>query len=239
MVRRSTSLVAALVAGLVTLQGTAAAQVTAGQVDNFENGTTQNWAINLLGMGSPPPATLPTNVPTGGPAGANDNYLRLTAVGTEGPGGRLTSINFMGQWRGNYLAAGIGAIRLDAINLGTTDLSLRLLFENPVAGPPTDVAASSTALFLPAGSGWTSLLFPLVGPGGLTPIAGSLSTLLANTTAIRIYHSPTLTDVGPNVAAQLGVDNITAVATVPEPSTLALLATGALGLLVRRRRQRR
>ena len=144
-----------------------------------------------------------------------------------------------GALKGSLLSstAGIGAIRLDAINLGNTDLSLRLLFENPVAGPPTDVAASGTALFLPAGSGWTSLLFPLVGPGGLTPIAGSLSTLLANTTAIRLYHSPTLSDVGPVVSAQLGVDNITAVATVPEPTTLGLLATGALGLLVRRRRR--
>lgn len=28
--------------------------VMIGQIDNFEDGTTQNWIINVLGMGSPP-----------------------------------------------------------------------------------------------------------------------------------------------------------------------------------------
>jgi hypothetical protein len=248
MGRGSRSLVAALIAGLATLPTLAAAQVTAGQVDDFESGTTQNWVINLLGMGSPPPGTLPSNVATGGPAGAGDNYLRLASAGGIGAGSRLASINYAGQWVGNYLDAGIGAIRLDARNFGQTDLALRLLFENPALpptpGPPTIEAISAIPIVLPGGSGWQSLVFPLFGPGGLIGINGAtpadVATLLANTTAIRIFHLPagaTLANNGPPIVSELGVDNITAVAVVPEPTSLALLATGIVGALAWQRRR--
>ena len=239
MGRRSRVVVASLIAGLATLHGRdAAAQVTVGQVDTFENGTTLDWTINLLNMGTPPAGVLPTNIPTGGPGGVNDNFLRLASTGVAGAGGRLVAINFMSQWAGNYLAAGVGAIRLDAINLGNTDLQLRMLFENPLTGPPTDLAASGTAQLLRAGAGWTSLVFPLFGAGGLVPIAGNLTTLLSNTTAIRLYHAPTLAETGPFVGASIGVDNITATAVVPEPTSVVLVGTGALALLALRRRGR-
>src|SRR6188768_3273056 len=53
-----------------------------GMVDTFEDGTVQNWTVNLLGMGvSQAP---PVNVPTGGPAGVNDNYLLLSSIGGTG-----------------------------------------------------------------------------------------------------------------------------------------------------------
>lgn len=70
------------------------------------------------------------------------------------------------------------------------------------------------------------------------PIAGNLNTLLSNTTAIRLYHAPTLAETGPFVAASLGVDNITATAVVPEPASVVLVGTGALALLALRRRRR-
>src|SRR5689334_17209536 len=105
-----------------------AAQVHVGQIDTFGNGTTQNWATGLLGAPNPVP---PENVSSGGPGGAGDNFLLLQSIGGLGAGSRLTVINFSGQWAGDYLTAGINAIAFDAINLGSTPLALRLLFENP------------------------------------------------------------------------------------------------------------
>jgi hypothetical protein len=216
------------------------AQIAVGNRNDFQDGTTQGWMVNLLGMGGPG-LPQPQVIPNGGPAGAGDAYLQLTSTGLPGPGGRLVALNFTSTWTGNYLAAGVGAISLDAMNLGTTDLSLRLLFENPMGGPPTDLALSQTALTLPTGGGWTSLMFPLFGPGGLAVLAPGmdLNALLSNTTTIRILHSPTFTYPPPQAAAQLGVDNITAVAAVPEPSTFLLVGGGLAVAAAAARRRRR
>jgi hypothetical protein len=202
--------------------------VPIGQVDNFEDGTTQNWVINLLGMGSPPPSTLPVNVPTGGPAGAGDNYLRLTSTGSDGAGGRLVGIQYQHQWAGNYLAAGITAIRMDVQNFGQTDLYLRLLFADPLNGPPQNEAVSITPVFLPVGSGWRSVTFP-VGTSFLTPDVGSVAAALTNATEFRIYNNAGL-GLPSRVAGSLGVDNITATV-IPEPATWTLFGAALVLLL--------
>ena len=134
---------------------------------------------------------------------------------------------------------------MSANNLGTTDLYLRLVFEDPIAGPPMNIAYSSDPIFLPAGSGWESLIFP-VAPLFLTAGLGDVETALHNTTLIRLYHSETANFPNPvspieSINAQLGVDNIAAVRSdpvVPEPATLLLLATGIGAAAATRRRNR-
>ena len=170
---------------------TANAAPILGQVDDFEDGTTQGWVINLLGMGSPPPATLPQNIATGGPAGVDDNFLQLTSIGGNVAGGRLTAANPFGQWAGDYLASGITVISMDVRNLGTSDLELRLLFEDPTfMTGPANIAVSTDSIFLAAGGGWQSVLFPIV-PSALTAVLGNVNDVLSNTTVVRIFHSPT------------------------------------------------
>jgi hypothetical protein len=207
-----------------------AGAVSLGQVDTFEDATTQGWVVNLLGTGSHP--APPANVPSDGPAGADDNYLLLTSVGgAEVAGNRLTVINAT-QWAGDYSAAGVTGIAMDLRNLGSTDLFLRLLLEDPTTGPPTNSAVSTDAIFLPAGGAWTHVLFEVTA-ADLTAVLGSVGAALADATLLRIFHNPTAGFPGPSIVASLGVDNVRA---VPEPGVAFLLAIG-LGALSQRRRR--
>jgi hypothetical protein len=135
-----------------------ASAVSIGMTDTFEDLTTMNWITAALGSPNPAP---PTNV-SGGPGGAGDHYLQLTALGGQGPGSRLSAING-DQWTGDYLAAGIMSISFDVNNLGPSDVYLRLAFEDFPGPPPSppNVAFSTTAILVPAGSGWTSIAFPI------------------------------------------------------------------------------
>ncbi|WP_337176673.1 PEP-CTERM sorting domain-containing protein [Paludisphaera sp.] len=221
-------LACALVAcACLLLPSPASADPIVGQVDDFEDGTTQGWLINLLGMGSPPAEALPINVPTGGPGGADDHYLRLTSLGVTGAGGRLVALNLDSRWTGDYLSAGVAMITMDLINLGSSDVSLRLLFESVGATGPTDVASTNDSVFLAAGGGWTSATFR-VGLDDLTASLGSVEAALTSASVIRLYHGPDPGFPGPPIAAQIGVDNIRAAA-IPEPASIAMLLVGAIG----------
>jgi hypothetical protein len=230
---------AALLSGLPRA---ASAQIADGQLADFEDGTTQKWIINLLGgIAQPvaPAGVLPVNVATGGPAGAGDSYLRLTSVGGSGPGSKLSVLN-PAFWGGDWLAAGVTSVRMNAINLGNTDLQLRFMVEDPTTGPPANVAVSAVPVFLAAGSGWQSLEFPIFGPNGLAALLGNANTALANVTIARVFHNPSFVPEAPAVVASVGLDNIRAVqSTVPEPSTFLLLGAGGLGLWFVRRRSTR
>lgn len=207
-----------------------AGAISVGHIDDFEDGTTQNWAVGLLGAQHPAP---PANV-LGGPAGATDNFLKLTAVDTQGAGNRLAVINFNGQWAGDY--RGIAGIRMSVRNFQSTDLSLRLYLENPVAGPPTDDAISSEAFELAANSGWVEAFFPLV-PSALTVLNGDLDTLLQNVTALRILHADSAAFPPSRIVGVLGVDNIRAV-DAPATSWLLLMLAGlSMGPLALHRRR--
>ena len=207
--------------------------VTIGQTDTFQSGVTLGWTAGGGPLSQFPPVP-PAVVLTGGPAGAGDAYLRITAQGGDGPGSRLTAFNIFGQWAGNYLASGIGAISLNLNNFGQTQLSIRLEFENPFSGG--DFAVTNTAVVLPPGSGWTTAVFP-VAANQLTALSGTAAGTLANTSILRILHASGPTAAEP-VAGVLGVDNITALAAIPEPSTL-LTGALALALLARRLSLRR
>jgi hypothetical protein len=204
------------------LQAAPAAAITVGQIDTFEDGTTDNWLVGVLGAPHPAP---PQNISLGGPAGVDDNFLQLTAVGGAGAGSRLSVINLV-QWSGNYLATGITAIVMDVKNLGPSDLALRLLVADPTGGPPNNEAFSTVAIVVPTGSDWTRISFPL-NPSDLFADMGNAAAALANVTELRIFHSPTAVFPGPAVAASLGIDNITA---APAPASLLLLISGILGL---------
>jgi hypothetical protein len=225
-----TTLVAAV---LAALSATPASAVTLGQIDTFSSGT-QGWGAGGGPGGSTPP-TPPQVIADGGPGGAGDSFLRVVSTGSGGPGGRLVAMNVLGQWAGDYIAAGVTGIAMDVRNAGTTDITLRLYFEDPIPGPPANEAVSTQGVLLPAGGGWQSVLLP-IGAGDMTALTGTHAGALSGTTVLRLFHASTATFPGEAMAAVLDVDNIQA---VPEPAAWALWLAGAAGLgLLRRRRAR-
>lgn len=209
-------------AGLcLALAAAPAGAISVGASTTFQDGTAGGWYVPV---GSPLP---PQVIDTGGPAGSGDGFLQLKSSGQSSAGSRL--VVFGGNdWLGNYLAAGVTAVTLDAINLGTSDLQLRLYFNGPAGS-----ALSTTGLGLPAASGWTRLVFPLA-PAALSG-ADAVGTL-ANVTELRLFHNDSPSFPPGAVLATLGIDNISA---VPEPGPLALWAAAAgLGLVMRHRTRR-
>ena len=198
-------------AGLTALP---AGAVSLGLTDSFSGGVSAGWTT---GANSPNP---PTGVASGGPAGTGDGFLRIDSSGASGPGGRLVVFS-SGPWAGNYTAAGITGITMDVKNLGATDLSLRLYFENALTS-----AFSLQAIALPAGSGWTPVRFDIQLPA----LSGAAAATLASAVDFRIYHHPSagVPQVSPFIAASLGIDNVSA---VPEPGAALLMALGLAALL--------
>ena len=110
-----------------------------------------------------------------------------------------------------------------------TEPVCRLQFEDPMFAPPVDEIVSTNPFVLLPGSGWQHAVFP-INPGAFTALTGSVTAALSQTTALRIIHSPSVSDATP-VVGKLGIDNIQA---VPEPSTLVLLAAGFALLAAKR-----
>jgi hypothetical protein len=210
--------------GLAVLVGAGRVSATpvAAQLNDFESGTTQGWTN---GGG----AADPSNVTTGGPGGADDNFLRITARGGSGAGSRLASFNRAAQWTGNYVSAGVTSVEMDLKNLGTTPLVIRIGLQES-AGTRF---ASTTPFNLPADGLWHHAAFPINATSltrtGSTPIA----TALTRINELRIIHSASADFMGDPIASSVGVDNIRA---VPEPAAAGLLAVAGCGLMARRQR---
>ena len=192
-----------------------------GQIDTFDSDT-QNWQRGA-------------HVPDGGPTGAGDGYLELTADGFSSSRAIVTFNQ--AQWSGDYTAEGVAAIRLSLNNLGDTPLDVRLVVGD---GTRPNFGGSwyttTAAVSLAPGSGWTDAVFSL-DPSALTNTQGAapVEDVLQNVVTLRILHSAAPAAQGDPIVATLGVDNIEALP-IPEPTAAALaLAALAAGLRNRRR----
>ena len=186
-----------------------AAAVSLGTTDTFEDGSTEGWS---------------TGDPSPNPPVAIDGYLLISSTGIAGPGGKLVA--WPGDdFDGNYLAAGATALAMDLNNLGPGTLSLRLYLDGPLGS----TAVSKSAIVLPAGSGWTSVAFPML-PAAFD---GPATLVLSGVSQLRLYHGVAASYPGGAVVAQLGLDNVVA---VPEPGVAWMLAGGLAALALMRRR---
>ena len=172
-------------------------------------------------------------VSSGGPSGAGDAYLRIWSIE---PSGCLSASNGWG-WAGDYLGAGVTSIEADLMNLGTSDLSLRLHFYGATRNGGGEFT-SNAPYILPADGQWHHARFGLAS-SSLTRLSpsGTLAPALQSLSVFHIAHD----DVTPSTSApfythvlgSLGLDNILA---TPEP-TSGLLVSASCALAVLRRKR--
>jgi hypothetical protein len=204
-----------------------ASAIVFGQFDTFQDGSTENWT-----NGGPAPPI--NNINGGGPGGANDRYIQVTADGS-GAGGRLTIFNFS-QWSGDYISAGVTTIEIDLLNQSAVNLSIRLAFRIDTF----QIAPGylSPPMLLPAGSGWMHFSMSITA-ANLIPVdnPADYNTFFSGIGEMRIIHEVGTGNLnGDPVVGQLGIDNIHA---IPEPSITTLGAIGFVALAAQFSRSKR
>ena len=173
------------------------AQVTAGQIDDFEDDTVQGWVV---GSNSTNP---PVNVNTGGQNGAGDNFLRYISTGTGGPDSKMIIYN-QTTWTGDYTFQGIVAIEFD-VKVETNNLNLRVAFDGGGGR-----FCTTTPISVTAGSGWNHVVIP-ISTTDFTAVGGSdIVDTLADVNTMRILSNTTASWLGQTIAATMEIDNIEA-----------------------------
>jgi hypothetical protein len=209
---------------LLALGATRASALTLGQTDTFTSGA-QSWA-NGHGAGT---------TALGGPAGASDSFLSVTADGSGATG--LVTIFNRTQWLGNYVTAGVTEIDLDLRNFSPVTLSIRLAFKQSTLGGATPGYLTLTPFTITNDGLWHHATFQITAASMKavnSPTA--YNTLMAAPAEFRIINEAGSTNLdGDFVVATLGIDNVKA---VPEPRT-GLLLIGLSGALLLPRRRRR
>ncbi|MFY9234375.1 MAG: hypothetical protein WAO58_07935 [Fimbriimonadaceae bacterium] len=179
----------AFVFGLV-LTPALMAQITLGQMDTFQDGTVMGWAGGAS----------PTNIATGGPFGDGDRFLRITT----GFRNHLATYNTT-RWSGNYAAAGVNLIQVFLKNLGSTELSMRVVLHGVNGSRWT----TTKPVVLPVGSGWKQVNFRL-DEAALTRVVGTgtFADAYTNVDRLMLRHSTDLSSGGTTIVGQLGIDRI-------------------------------
>jgi hypothetical protein len=148
------------------------------------------------------------------------------------PGGGSVAADTASRLAGNDLTQHVLDFPANVIDLGATDPSRRLFVADPVPGPPTSAAASTQAISLPGGGGWTIAVFPTTADA-LAAVAGPAASALSGLDELRIFHSLTSAFPGEVNVTQFCVGS--PATAIPEPGTGLLLGLGLAALAARRR----
>ncbi|MEO2046505.1 MAG: hypothetical protein ABGX16_08015 [Pirellulales bacterium] len=187
--------------------------VTLGQVDDFQDGTAQNWGT--------PGNTVTTNLADAGPVGVGDNALNVVMAA------RSVIFNENQQWSGDWVVANIQQIALDVKSLGNQDLTLWLGISkgSPFGGGGGDTYVTNSSQPVPGDGQWHSISFSVT-ETDFTNFGGSdVEKALKDITQFRIIHNPNQNFVGAFGVTGFQLDNI---ATVPEPSGFVLAILGLM-----------
>lgn len=208
--------------------------IISSQIDNFEDGTLQGWSSNAGN----------DNIPSGGPAGADDNYLVIYRPTDSQPYPFHIGTKNTTTWTGDYISAGIEAIAMDvntiSITSGPENLSLRIVLFGPGGA-----FSSKEPVTVISDGGWQHVEFGLTnsdlvrisgsGSGYINPGSGvdDLTATLSEVDTLLIRHDPATnpTPVGQHpqhIMATLGIDNIASVSS-SEPTYDVALTFGNVG----------
>lgn len=186
-----------LAAGLAFMAGQVHG-VTFGQLDDFNDGTSQGWSHGPV---SPNP---PVVVFSGGPDGSV--YLENFSSGNSGPGGKHIILNQDPRWTGDYLAAGINKIRVDIANFGAEPLPMRLAFLRI----DVDCWASTVPQIVPPDATWRNYEF-IIEESTMTSVFAMSSTFadaMRNVDGIRLMAATAPGCSGDQLLATSGYDNM-------------------------------
>ena len=206
-----------LAAGCVLTISGAAHAVSPTEVDNFQDGTLENWGAGTI---------ISTNIANGGPTGTGDRYLQIESST------RLAVLNTV-QWIGDFQAAGVLDVEVDFLNPVSNGqaLDMRIVLFSPIDTRFT----SAVANVVPNDGQWHSYSYSLR-QADLINVNNTGTTypaLMSNVARMMFRHDDIGQAGGTPFIGTLGIDNIAAV--VPEPASMGAIAL--LGLLgVRRRR---
>jgi hypothetical protein len=205
----------ALIAWTIVFVSPAVAEITAGHVDDFQNGTTQHWRVGLE-------SEFPKVVPNAGPSGTGD-YALFSTNSQQGSKPRLVVLNEANQqfpgpasWQGDWTAAGVAQVSLDVRNPGATAGASNLIMRLGIAGPggasvfgDVYVTAGQT---VPPDDNWYSLTFDVHASDFIEAGSGTdIAAALADVTQFRIFSNPLDEFPGSESPNEFYLDNIRAI----------------------------
>lgn len=177
--------------------------ITLGQLDDFQDGATQNWGI---GRGGSQPVANVANV---GPGGAGDSALLMDAD-VYGNGKLLVS-NTM-QWTGDWAATGVAQASMDVRNPNASSLSMRLGIAGP--GGVTSFGGGDTyvtnAISVPSDDAWHTITFDVLAANFITLGGMDVAAALATVTHVRILNNAAQSFIG-DFGGAFYLDNILAI----------------------------
>jgi hypothetical protein len=181
-------------------------EIVLGQMDDFEDETTRNW---FFGSDNGPSAGTPT---LGSDTITGNKFLLVDADGSN-MDGKLVIQND-NQWSGDWSAAGIKNIEMDLKNLSAHPLEMRLALVNVdedgnMTGGCTSTVAESVA---PNSVDWQHVSFAVEASDFSCSLEVDIIDLLADVSMLRLLHNTDTDYNGEAIVAQLGVDNLTAIA---------------------------
>ena len=187
-----------VLSALILYSSFSSAQVV-GQIDDFEDATTQGWREGGA-SGNPPTNAL------GGPDGVDDNYLSDDSDGSAFAGGKMAVFN-TAQWTGDFMTPGITRIRAHARAVAGPTLNLRVGFQSGFR----QLFVSSTAISVPNDGNWHEVTFPIESTD-LSMVEGTstYSQVMSAVNQMRFISRASLGWAGDQIVATMGLDNIQA-----------------------------